>query len=328
MARSAFSIYQLWVAPTRKPDDPVNMSNIDGNGTDFLSLFNAFLTDIKARPLVKPKYSLYLDVQYLASAGRMIEMEIEHGRYGLEGKVVDVKSGSTTKNIGIDESTVTNTRSLIVTSENAPHALFMGEKYGSQTSATKLLSAFKRSFSDRFHADHLVFHYNSLMDETAWQKYLETAQMQSIEVHKTQTSSDIADGIVRNSIGRIVCTVKPRRGEGSFARTLRDRILNGDLKAQTIIGVASHDDDEVEIVLDNGTQQRRLIIGSADVPVLFYPLSDDGQPRPLNGDVFKEMRSKVLEIAPIIGMSLPSDWDSRPWTRQQRSVKLAANRGN
>jgi hypothetical protein len=133
-------------------------------------------------------------------------------------------------------------------------------------------------------------------------------------------------GTVAKSVGKIVCAMKPRWGEKRFARFIRDRVINRDIKAQELIGLKVEDTDEVELVLNDGTQQRRLVVGQTDVPILVYPIADDRDERPADVEVFEAMKAKVSDLRSTLSLQLPYGWETGTWGNDQLAVALAAVR--
>ncbi|WP_143219239.1 hypothetical protein [Actinokineospora bangkokensis] len=304
------------------------MSNLDGSEIDFITLFYGFLKDVKKTPLVTSGSNLYLTIENLKASGRTIYFSADQGRFGTEGKLVDIKSGSTTKEISESESAVTTTKNLLVASENGPYALLIGERYGSHSSAGTVLSTFYRAFVEKFRdsGKNFVFKNEGYIDKEAWSSYLKNADMKSVQVNKYEASSDIADGTIRSSIGKIVCQMRPRRGLGHFGRNLRDQLITGDVNAHSIIGIKEDPGDEVEVVLSDGIQQRRLLLGAKNVPVLLHSLAADDADRLSSDDVLDAMLTKVSDLRSKVGLKLPDDWKKKAWTRQQLNVKMAAYR--
>ncbi|GGS21199.1 hypothetical protein [Actinokineospora fastidiosa] len=326
MAKQAYSIHLMQVARNRKPEYPFDMGNLDGTNLDFLTLFHGFLMDVQGTPLVNRRSNLYLTVESVEPKGRTIAFTADQGRFGTEGKLVDVQSGSMTKTISENESAVTTTRNLVVASDGGPFALLLGERYGNHSSVGTVLSTFYRAFVHRFREQGFVFRGEGYVDQEAWDAYLQEAEMKTIQVNKYEASSDIADGFIRRSIGKIVCEVRPKRGEGSFTRKVRDQLLGGELKAHSIIGIEEDPSDEVELTLNDGRQQKRLLIGKSKVPVLLYPLTEGDEERLSDQQVLDTMLAKVSDLQTRVGMNLPATWKTEEWTLDQLDVKMAAYR--
>lgn len=326
MSKHSFVAYKLTVAKARKPDAPFNLGNMNDSGVDFLSLFHGLLSDIQGKPIDDQKYERYLSVEELHPAGRSVGFICESGRYGASGRLVNVKSGIKTKDIDEDESPVVVTRNFLACPESGHWAVLCAERYGGRTAGRMILTTFARAFREKFSSDEYVFKFEGLMDPPAWAAYLQNANMTAIEVSRYGASSDLSDGVVGSTIGRVSCVVKPKRGLKMFSRDTRDGILGKKIQAHDIIGLQYHEGDDTEIVLDDGTQQRRILIDQTEPPVLMYPISDDTQPRPDDIAAFAAMQSKVVDLRRTLGLHLPDGWESGTWSNARLNVALAAIR--
>ncbi|MBW4716210.1 hypothetical protein [Saccharothrix obliqua] len=326
MAKHAYVAYKLTVTKARQADTLLNLGDLEATGIDFLALFHGFLSDVQAKPIKDERFGRYLDIESISPRGRCIRFITQYGRYGTTGRLIDTTTGDTTHDYDEDESAVSPTRNLLASPESGDSAVFLAERYGGRGAASMILGQFKRAFKQRFEDDNLIFNYEGLLDQAAWDKYVQNADMTAIEVTRHGASSDFADGSVAKAVGKIVCAVKPRWGERRFPRTVRDRVLSSEVKAQEVIGLKAQDDDEVELVLNDGVQQKRLLVGQPGVPVLVYPVADDNADRPTDDEVYAAMRQKVSELRTSIGLKLPYAWEAGEWGRQQLGVALAAVR--
>ncbi|PWV81878.1 hypothetical protein SAMN05421630_106111 [Prauserella marina] len=189
-----------------------------------------------------------------------------------------------------------------------------------------VLSQFKRAFRRRFDSADLLVKHEGLMDSDAWEKFIESAEMTALEIKRFGLSSDRSHPMAEKTVGKIVTQVKPNWGEKKFPRRLRDAIIDGDVRAQELVGMPALDADEVEAVLEDGNQQRRLLIGQAAVPILAYPIAEDRDERPADAQVYAAMEEKVSEVNGKLGLKLPYDWKAGQWSDEALSVKLDAIR--
>ncbi len=321
MAKHAYVAYRITVTKLRDKDE-LNVGNFDGRGSDLLTLFHAFLSDIASEPLQEKKYDRLLMISSLDPRGRTVHLKAKYGRFGLSGTLVNATSGEITYSYDEDESPVSETRNMLACPKNGKWAVFLAERYGGRGAASMLIGQFKRAFRSRFGSDGFIVRFEGLMDPDAWAKYVNEADMKELQIKRWGPSPDIADDLTAKSVGRIVSHVKPHRGQKSFPRAFREKITRGEIRAQEIIGIPVKDDDEVEMVLDDGQQQRSLILGETEIPILAYLLAEDTDERPADDEVRHAMLEKVSDLKARLQLALPSDWSEGEWGHKELSVKL------
>ncbi|MEV8611947.1 hypothetical protein AB0383_29130 [Amycolatopsis sp. NPDC051373] len=326
MAKHAYVAYRLTVTKLRKPDEPLKLGNFDGRQTDILELFNGFLNGLKKNALRREKLNQYISILRIDPKGRAIEFDAYYGRYGSSGSIIDTTSGQTTHQYDEEESPVQMTRNLIASPKDGTWAIFLAERYSGRGAATALIREFKQAFRSRFEQDKLIVNFDGLVDSDAWAQYVDKADMKEMKIKRFGPSSDIADPLVTKSVGRVTSIIQPRRGQGSFPRSLREKLVSREITAQEIIGIPVADGDEVELALDDGRQQRSILLGEAEHPILSYVLAEDDDERPTNAQVRAQMVAKVSEAKSKLGLTLAHDWEDGQWSGEALEVKLEVER--
>ncbi|MFG1646978.1 hypothetical protein ACGFMK_42440 [Amycolatopsis sp. NPDC049252] len=322
MSKYAYVAYRVTVSKSGQPDDPLDVGNFDGKGADLVAYFHGFLRCIGEEFIRRQKYDQYLAVPELVPRGRRVEFVTEYGRYGLQGTLVDTISGEKTHSYDEDESPVVETRNMFVSPAEGRWAIFLAERYGGRGAASLILSEFKRAFRQCFENEELIVKYDGLLDPAAWAEYVEKADMTEMQVKRFGPSPDFADPVAAKSVGRVVSRVRPMRGQKGFGRAFRDKIISREIRAQDIIGIPVIDGDEVELKLNDGEQQRSVILGEEANPVLAYFLVGDKEERPSDGAVYAAMRKKVIDAKANLGLTLPQQWKDGTWDDSLLSVKL------
>ncbi|GAB3452833.1 hypothetical protein [Actinophytocola sediminis] len=326
MAKHAYVAYKLYITRFRQPDELLNVGNFDSQGSDLLTLFHAFLNDITVEPLRDGRRERYLSISYLNPRGRTVRFKTEYGRFGISGSLIDTTSGDTTHSYHEDESAVVETRNLLTSPTSGNWAILLAERYGGRGSVTMVLSEFKKAFQQRFNSDNFLFKYDGLMDLAAWEKYVDNADMTELKIKRWSPASDIADPVIAESVGHVVSHVKPRRSQKRFPRTVFQKLVTQEISAQSIVGIPPREGDEVELVLNDGIQQRSIILGEVETPILAYILSDDQNDRPSDGIVHDAMLAKVADAKRTLGLTLTHDWKDGDWGDDMLSVKMEAIR--
>ncbi|MFG2078692.1 hypothetical protein [Nonomuraea maritima] len=327
MAKYAFAAYTLKVSPLRQTERLLNVSDVDGRGTDLIHLIHGFLHDIQAEPLRNNLYEHYLSIEDVSASGRCITFTAEYGKFGLQGNIKNVRTNEKTHQYGEDESPVIPVRHMLVVPTNKNTALFLAERCGNRGAATmfltQLLKAFRRKFTDQ----GLVLRKESLTDERSWQQFLERSRLTQIKVVRYDVGHDLADGLSVSNIGNLEYTIKPVRS-GALGKSLMHSIFNRTVKVETqILGL--RDDvnaDEVRLQLTDGEQQRSILLGEDGFPTLVYPIKNTGDERPSDDHVYREMTSRVEQLAGDLLLGLSSDWMSGAWDTAATSIRLKAVR--
>ncbi|MEV1003579.1 hypothetical protein [Nonomuraea sp. NPDC050202] len=328
MAKYAFAAYTLKISPSNQPERLLNVSDIDGRGTDLIHLIHGFLRDVQAEPLRNNLYEHYLSIEDVSANGRCITFTAEYGKFGLQGNIKNVRTNEKTHQYGEDESPVIPVRHMVVVPTNKDTALFFAERCGNRGAATmfltQLLKAFRRRFADQ---GNLMLRKESLTDERSWQQFLERARLTQIKVVRYDVGHDLADGLSVSNIGDLEYTIKPVR-TGALGKSLMDRLLNQTVKVETqILGLRDGvDADEVRLKLTDGEQQRSIVLGDDNFPTLVYPIRSTGDERPSDDYVYKEMNDKIEQLARDLLLELPSDWMTGAWDAAATSVRLKAVR--
>jgi hypothetical protein len=216
---------------------------------------------------------------------------------------------------------------MIVIPRRAKFGFLLCERYGGRGSATVIRTIIERAFRRRFGESGVVIRFEALLNATAWAAFVGNADLKSIKVNRYSRSSDVADGIDISQIGKVTCSVKPRRGLGRFPAAIKDAILDRSLSAQDLIGIPAGVDDDVSLQLDDGDQQKQLILGHEEPPNLIYMINRDGDDRPDSAAVFKEMTTRLeSELAIQAGVQLAENWRDGSWTEEDLAVKMPAMR--
>lgn len=322
MPKHAYVAYKVTVTKAGHPDTPLDVGNFDGKGADLVAYFHGFLRCLNEEFIRREKFDQYLAIPILEPSGRKIEFTTEYGRYGLQGTLVDTTSGEKTHSYDEDESPVIETRNMLASPKEGRWAILLAERYGGRGAATVVLSEFKRAFRLRFANEELIVKYDGLLDPNAWAMYVENAEMTEMQIKRYGPSSDFSDPIAAKSIGKVSSRILPNRGQKTFGRAFRDRVISREILAQEIIGIPVEDGDEVELKLNDGQQQHSVILGAEENPVLAYFLGGKHDDRPSDAAIYAEMRKKILDAKSNLGLTLPNQWKDGDWDPSLLDVKL------
>ncbi|WP_428963938.1 hypothetical protein [Micromonospora fluostatini] len=329
MAKHAFAVYGLKVAPRMHPENKVDVANIDGNGLSVAHLARGFLASIRDSPFTDDRYQQYFSVNDISPAGQQVRFTAGYGGYGQEGEMINVKNHETTHKFARDESATVLSRNMLVVPDKGDTALYFAERYGGRGSASFFLRQMKAAFRRRMLNEQLILHHESLIDHQAWSEYLQRAKLTGVQVVRYGISSDIAEGVSADVVGRLRYEVKPRRGAAGLGQRLKDLLLSKEVKAQQILGLSAElEKDETRLDLDDGNQQRQLIIGREEPPALAYLIPYKGDGRPTDDVVFGAMERVVPVLMQQLGMEISSNWNKGAWSADQLNVRMGAVRGD
>lgn len=325
-SRTGFAAYSFKVAPRSRPAETVRLDDLDGSGLSLLHLIHGFLQDLSATPYADHRYQQYFATESIEPRGNTLRFGANFGRFGFQGEIVDTTTHETTHEFGEDESAVTGTRNLVVILPGGTHGLFFAERYGGRGGATLFARELRKAFGARMDIDRLLLHAESLIDEAGWTEYINGAKLTGIKIVRYGLDSDIAGGLSAETVGRLVYEVKRRRGVGSFGQAIKQRLLDGELKAQQIMGLEMLDTDETQLTLDDGTQQKQLVIGRDEPAALVYMIEQSGDDRPSDEAVYLAMEQKAEELGRRLGLEFPTGWQRGGWASEQLGIKMEAVR--
>jgi hypothetical protein len=329
MATHAFVAYRLTVAPFGHPRELVDLSNIDGRGADLRDLAHGFLKNIRGAAFIDEDNKNYLTVEGTHPSGRTIRFAGRYGRYGQQGdNIIDVDSGRSIHELGDKDAYTTRVRNMIVVPSDSKSGFFLAERYGGRGLASMFLRQFMLAFRQRFESDKYILHSEGLTNGEAWQEFLEEADLARVRVIRYRVPSDIADNVEGRDVYTLSYSATPGRGQKFFPRPVRDGLLNGTTKPQTILGLSPDTEiDETRLEMVGAEWQKDFALEQERTPILIYPLGDDNDPRPADTEVYQQMEEAVAGLCPSLGVDLPSGWQQGAWTRDSLAVPLEAVRG-
>jgi hypothetical protein len=325
MSRHAFAAYGLYVSPRYRPNDRLPLDDIGGTKIGLLSLIHGLLQDLKNQPLREEKSEDYLLIDDIDPTGSRIHFNAEYGKFGIEGGIRDTRSHKTTHTYGADESATVPIRNMVLCLPRSKTAILLTERYGNRGVGSIFLRQLEAAFRQRF--SDFILHSESLIDNEQWRAFRERAKLTSVKVVRYKRSHDIADGVDPKVIGRFVYEAKPRWGSVGLGDALKNGLLGGNLKAQDILGLSNEQDaDETRLTLNDGDQERQVVLGRENLPALVYTVEHDGKDRAKDAVIYDEMNNVVPVLTKQLGLELPDDWDSADWPKAQLAVKMGAVR--
>jgi hypothetical protein len=328
MATHAFAAYRLTVAPPGRPNDLVDLTNIDGCQTDLARLAYGFLADVKAAPFMDEDRKQYLAVTHIEPKGQTVRFEGQYGPYGQSGSnIIDIETNKSIHELGDKEAFTTRVRNMVVVPAHSKTGFFLAERYGGRGLASTFLREFARAFRTRYKDYRL--HAEGLTNGQAWQEFLEAADLVQVRVIRHRVSSDLADNSTGKHLYDLSYAARPVRGQKYFPRFVRDGLIGGSIKPQTILGLnPDMEVDETRLEMHGPEWQKDFVLGPDQIPVLIYPLARDDEPRPRAVQVYQRMEEVVTEFCPNLGVDLIPGWQKGGWPAETLAVTLEAIRGN
>lgn len=291
MAKSAFTAALISVYPFGAPEDLTKLSNIYGTGQDLLCLLHGLMQDVNAKHVLEESTNRVLLTQDIEPAGRTVRFTSKSGRYGTGGEIVDVESGETTHDFNEGESAITPTRNLFIVPENSNFGFFLAERYGGRGSYTAIRILMQKAFKQHFGNSKLNLRVEGLLNGKAWNEYVERANMKKLTVNQYRSHPNVARGVDVSSVGKVSTIMKPRRGLGKFDPAIKEGLISGKIQPDALLGIPhfAAKDVDVSLELDDGNQQRRLLLGSEEPANLLYMITGAEQGRPDNALVYGAM---------------------------------------
>lgn len=327
VAKHAFVAYALKVAPRMQPRNGLPVGNVDGNGLSLAHLAHGFLASIRANPFADDRYQQYFSVTEISPLGQRVRFTVSYGAYGQEGEMINVKNHEITHKYNRDESATVLSRNMLVVPDRGEIALYFAERYGGRGAASFFLRQMKAAFRKRMLNEQLILHYESLIDHQYWSEYLERAKLTGVQVVRYGISSDIADGVSADVVGRLRYELKPRRGAAGLGQRLKELLLSREVKAQRILGLSAElEEDETRLDLDDGNQKRQLILDKEEPPALAYLIPYKGDGRPTDDVVYNEMECVLPALARQLGIEISVNWNKGAWNEDQLDVRMEAVR--
>jgi hypothetical protein len=327
MATHAFVAYKLTVAPGGHPDDLVSLSNIDGRGTDLRYLAHGFIKDINRSPFTASFPKKYLTITSITPSGHAIQFEGEYGPYGQSGNnIIDVQTGKSIHELGDNDAYTTRVRNMIIIPPGSKIGLFLAERHSGRGLASMFLREFGRAFRRKFREEKYAVRWEGLTNGEAWQAFLANAQLARVRVVRHGVSQDIADETNGKSVYDLTFAAKAARRQRYFPRSVRDGLINGTIKPQTILGLSPEMEfDETRLEMHGPDWQKEFALDQR-LPVLIYPVGADDQSRPSDDKIYNRMEEVVAELCPTLGVDLPLTWHQGVWSADALAVALEAVR--
>jgi hypothetical protein len=330
MATHAFVAYKLTVAPSGHPKDLVNLSNIDGHGSELRYLAHGFLQDIQREAFTDKVRKQYLTINGVAPSGSALRFDGQYGPYGQQGNnIIDIASGKSIHELSDTDAFTTRVRNMIVVPPDSTIGFFLAERHSGRGLASIFLRELGRAFKARFEEDKYVLHWEGLTNGEAWKAFLHNADLAQVRVIRHRVSQDIADEPSTQTLYNLSFTAKPTRGQKFFPRRVRDAILDKTLSPTAILGLDPNMEfDEARLELHGPEWQKEFALDQERLPVLIYPLGADGGPAPLDNHVYQRMEEVVTDLCPKLGVELTTNWRQGSWAPEALAVALEVIRGD
>ena len=298
MPKHSFGLLDVTVKKLNAKKNPNRLlHDFTGSGDDLLTVFHDFLANVigAGKACKEQKYITVIDVE---TKGRVVWFQVQVGRWGLPGRVVDTSSHSSAYQIRTQDAPVYDIRGALIVPILGENGLLAAEVVGNHSFLGTLWPEFADWFQTKYTApERLSPRATTSVESPAWTKYLEEASLRSVTFTSYQRSSDRAkrvqarDWVIRGMRNEML----PKSWIGKLAKErLSPKAVVTDIPT-------GFEPEETKIEMD-GPGGRKTIVIEKDFPRFLYQLSDETEPAPTNDEFRTEVLSEASATLSAMGL--------------------------
>ncbi|WP_028472559.1 hypothetical protein [Nocardioides alkalitolerans] len=297
MPKHQFAVHEVVVRKLNaKKDAERLLHDFTGKGDDLLSVFPEFLKAHVGSGRACKK-NRYIKLISKTVKGRCIWFDVEVGRWGLQGRVIDTTSHSEAYSIRSQDAPTYVIRGLLVVPETGVRGLMVAEVVSNRSFMSTLWPEFRDWFAGRFPEAKLWPRESTAVEAPAWLKYLDDAKLQKITFTSYERSTDQArrvrarEWVLRGYRGEVL----PKDWIGKL---VKDRVN----PKSVITDIPSGFNPEETKVEMNGPGGPKTVVIQKDYPRFLHELSDDDEPRPDDATFRAAVLSEVRDTLEAMGL--------------------------
>lgn len=301
MPKRTMTISRLWIHEFRKPSNVLDLPILP-DGRDLLDAFETHANAAKVSSLVRQRNETYAVVTEVARDDRVLTITFRSGRFGEDGEITDVKTGTSRGAFTKNDATTVVTHGVLLVPKAGTSALAFTERSGGFGGMSHLVETFNEKF-DTSNEDHRMKR-NTVVQSDAW---LERAELMRVSGTIRKHKSDIATEGKDEVLGTLKHVVVPEGKEKYFPRRVRDRLMQNKISRNKFLAFDESDSvDEIDITLGDGDQEKTFEIDDEKTPTLRLVLTGSGD-APLSAPA---VTKRALSEAPDIFKYYDVEWKS------------------
>ncbi|MET9998836.1 hypothetical protein ABZ069_18070 [Streptomyces microflavus] len=288
MPRYQFSLSEIKVRRIRDKKTCLPVAQFGAQRKDLLEIYSQFLDEeLKGAGKRIDRGERYLRLKDSEVDSRKLWFDVEAGRYGVPGKIVETSTGADAYEIDKDDAASYPLRQALIVPRVGEYALWATELVGHTSALGGLTIAFKDWFRKKFEAEKLIVDINHFQDTNAWNEFIDRARLNEITyvVHEQDS-----DGAVGSRVQEYKSKALRRHWLPSpWIRSALERKLSPD----TVFSASRIPDaDEVRMQIESDGRYRTIVVGN-DLPRFMYEISDGSGAAPGNETFRSEVLSEV-----------------------------------
>jgi hypothetical protein len=299
MPKHSFGLLDVNVKKLNAKKNPKRLlHDFTGNGDDLLTVFHDFLANVigAGKACKKQKYISVVDIEM---KGRVLWFQVQVGRWGLPGHVVDTSSHSPAYQIRAQDAPVYDIRGALIVPAVGEDGLLAAEVVGSHSFLGTLWPEFQEWFHPKYSTpERLSPRASTSVESPAWSKYLEEASLRSVTFTSYERSSNKArrvqarDWVVRSMRNEVL----PKDWIGKLAKErLSPRAVVTDIPT-------GFEPEETKIEMD-GPGGHKTIVIEKDYPRFLYQLGDEDDPTPTDVEFREAVLSEASDTLTAMGLN-------------------------
>ncbi|MEP9364004.1 hypothetical protein ABLE68_13630 [Nocardioides sp. CN2-186] len=297
MPKHQFALHDVVVRKMNaKKDAERLLHDVTGRGDDLLKIFPEFLKNHigTGRACKKQRYIRLVKKQ---TKGRCVWFDVEVGRWGVKGRVIDTSDHSEAYAIRAQDAPTYLIRGVLIVPKTGYHGLMVAEVVSNRSFMSTLWPEFRDWFGPRFPDDNLWPRESAAVEAPAWLKYLDDAMLQKVTFTSYERSSDKARRVQARD-----WVIRGYRGE-MLPTDWIDKLVKRRLSARSVVADIpsgfNPEETKVEMVGPDGP---KTVIIQKDYPRFLHELSDDDDPRPEDATFRAEVLSEARETLTAMGL--------------------------
>lgn len=304
MAYRSMSVTQFSAKQKRARNaQPLTLSQLP-DGSDFLDVFDAALTQISSARITDDDKKSYAEIDAWSREGRTIFVTVIVGTYGDTGSVREVNTGREAHAITPDQAHTLSLRCRLLVPPGGVTALLFVEHGQHRSAATAVLKEIKAYWLAQ--KPDLTLVTETVVRADAW---LSEADLEGITVISYGHESDLADSGIPKTLGDLRSQIEPPKGQRVFPRAVKDALLSHNVDRAKLLGFRDGDLDEVRVTLGDGTQSRTFVIDKDRTPAVRYLLSEASEPTPDDTTFRRRVSTEALDLFSAVGGSWQTSWE-------------------
>lgn len=299
---------QVRMPRKRKNNPPQVLTSLPVDTSDFMVWLQGALSGVDDSDLIDKKLKKYIRIRQVAlvpNRPRVLQVDLEVGRYGQKGRNRNVDDHSETHSHDTNEAPVLDVRAIFLVPPGARMAMVFIEQVHQHAVAEPLLKRLAVAWMDEPWAAKWSLRNERLHQQQAW---LQAVDLLRVRAFRYGHKSDFeALGAVGSSIGDLEINLTPSSGKNLKKSLLTELMQASAAKRAKVLGLEGLADelDEVKVQVEGANgQKKEFVIDKAKVPSVRLPLAD------LEGDTGMphHLISRVVSEAPDFYAWMGMEW--------------------